>query len=133
MPPSGIIAKPEGQLFFSARFSVDTFFFLSGFLVGELLLMLRYYQRQYGNGATMYFRKTRALYSRIVLSMTTEGSLCSTDHAHSLQLGSMQHKACLCVLIRSLISNTAAATAHLLHNTDALLLYIHTYTQCTSC
>jgi peptidoglycan/LPS O-acetylase OafA/YrhL len=37
MPPSGIIAKPEGQLFFSARFSVDTFFFLSGFLVGELL------------------------------------------------------------------------------------------------
>jgi peptidoglycan/LPS O-acetylase OafA/YrhL len=39
MPPSGIIAKPEGQLFFSARFSVDTFFFLSGFLVGKCLLL----------------------------------------------------------------------------------------------
>lgn len=30
MPPNGMVAKPEGQLFFSARFAVDTFFFLSG-------------------------------------------------------------------------------------------------------
>jgi hypothetical protein len=29
-PPTGIISKPEGELFFSARFAVDTFFFLSG-------------------------------------------------------------------------------------------------------
>ncbi|CAM9306129.1 unnamed protein product [Chrysoparadoxa australica] len=38
MPPTGIISKPEGQLFFSARFAVDTFFYLSGFLVVYVML-----------------------------------------------------------------------------------------------
>eukprot|EP00611_Tribonema_gayanum_P001511 TRINITY_DN1110_c1_g1_i3.p1 TRINITY_DN1110_c1_g1~~TRINITY_DN1110_c1_g1_i3.p1 ORF type:complete len:735 (-),score=254.96 TRINITY_DN1110_c1_g1_i3:579-2783(-) len=46
MPPNGMVSKPEGQLFFSARFAVDTFFFLSGFLV--VYVMLRRFSKSDG-------------------------------------------------------------------------------------
>ena len=38
LPPAGALASVLGQLFFAARFSVDTFFFVSGFLVVHALL-----------------------------------------------------------------------------------------------
>eukprot|EP00752_Nemacystus_decipiens_P006535 g5886.t1 len=38
MPPGGLLASAIGQVFFSARFSVDTFFFVSGFLVVYAML-----------------------------------------------------------------------------------------------
>ncbi|CBN77498.1 conserved unknown protein [Ectocarpus siliculosus] len=48
MPPRGLLATVVGQVFFSARFSVDTFFFVSGFLV--VYAMLRRFKLD-GNGA----------------------------------------------------------------------------------
>ncbi|CAN0072229.1 unnamed protein product, partial [Discosporangium mesarthrocarpum] len=38
MPPNGLVSQWVGQLFFSARFSVDTFFYVSGFLVVYAML-----------------------------------------------------------------------------------------------
>ncbi|CAM9228319.1 unnamed protein product, partial [Phaeothamnion confervicola] len=37
-PPNGLVSQLVGQLFFSARFAVDTFFFVSGFLVVYVML-----------------------------------------------------------------------------------------------
>ncbi|CAM9234924.1 unnamed protein product [Ectocarpus sp. 6 AP-2014] len=48
MPPRGLLASVVGQVFFSARFSVDTFFFVSGFLV--VYAMLRRFKLD-GNGS----------------------------------------------------------------------------------
>eukprot|EP00903_Cladosiphon_okamuranus_P009857 g9367.t1 len=48
MPPGGLLASAIGQVFFSARFSVDTFFFVSGFLV--VYAMLRRFKHD-SNGA----------------------------------------------------------------------------------
>jgi len=38
LPPGGMLGQWIGQLFFSARFAVDTFFFMSGFLVVYVML-----------------------------------------------------------------------------------------------
>jgi len=39
LPPEGLLATWIGQIFFSARYAVDTFFFMSGFLVVYVMLL----------------------------------------------------------------------------------------------
>eukprot|EP00904_Undaria_pinnatifida_P008086 jgi/Undpi1/4407/HiC_scaffold_17.g07762.m1 len=51
VPPGGLLSSAAGQLFFSARFSVDTFFFVSGFLV--VYAMLRRFKHDH-NGTKFY-------------------------------------------------------------------------------